>query len=273
MKKILIGGVILVVATTLIAGPQVMYHVEKAVDWVRSEVEDSVPIEHRLDEAKELIGDLGPEIDKCRVQVAREKVNLDELSTAIGGLRSSLARDERNLKARAEMIKSGHTVVSVAGRSYSDRDLRHRVRLGLARVKQKRALLTSKERQHEVQTLALAAARRKLDATIGKKQNLELMVEELRAQLLESEALRASADRFQFDDSKLADIENILYKAKKEIAVTKELLKECQPADLDFEDDLPETEDVDVTVEIDRYFGIEAETNVAPRELTPVVGG
>lgn len=272
MKKILIGGVIVLIATFAFAGSEVMYHVGQAVDWVRSEVEDSVPIEARLDEAEELIADLGPEIQSCRKQVASEEYDLKELERSIGGLRNSLERDERNLKARAEMIRSGHTVVSVAGRAYSERDLRHRVRLALERVKQKRALLTSKSRQYEVQTQALAAARRKLDATIAKKQNLELMVEQLRAQLLETQAMRAQAERFEFDDSKLTEIESILYKAKKDIAVTQKLLEEYQPADLEFEE-VPEVQEVDIATEIDRYFGKQGATEVTPKELTPVVGG
>ena len=267
MKKLLIGGAVVLTLAVVIIGPQAFYHVEKAFAWARNEVEDSVPVEYRLEQAEEMIQDLGPEIDDCRKRVAEEEVELDYLEAEIARLGTTLEHDEDALRARNASLKAGREVFAVAGRSYSKRDMQHRVRLAFERFKQKRSLLTTKQRQHDVQTQAVSAARRKLDATIAKQQNLELMVEELRAQLLETQALRAQADRFEFDDSKLSEIEDILYKAKKDLDVTQKLLSQRQPADLDLPEPAPER---DVTADIDQYFrGDGAE---GPAGLVPVSG-
>lgn len=267
MKKLLIGGALVLTLAVVIMGPQAIYHVEKAFDWARDEVEDSVPVEYRLEQAEEMIQDLGPEIDDCRKRVAEEEVELDYLDAEIVRLGTRLEHDEDTLRARNASLKAGRVVFAVAGRSYSKRDMEYRVRLAFERFKQRRSLLTTKQRQHEVQTQAVTAARRKLDATIAKKQSLELMVEELRAKLLETQAMCAQAERFEFDDSKLSEIEDILYKAKKELDITQKLLSQHQPSDLDFPDPTP---DRDVTADIDRYFdGDGAET---ASELVPVVG-
>ncbi|NRA95539.1 MAG: hypothetical protein HRU14_04950 [Planctomycetes bacterium] len=267
MKKLLIGGALVLTLAVVIMGPQALYHVEKAFDWARNEVEDSVPVEYRLEQAEEMIQDLGPEIDDCRERVAEEEVELDYLEAEIAKLSNRLEHDEDVLRTRNASLKAGNEVFAVAGRSYSTRDMRHRVRLAFERFKQKRSLVTTKQRQYEVQTQTVTAARRKLDATISKKQNLELMVEELRAQLLETQAMRAQAERFEFDDSKLSEIEDILYKARKDLDVTQKLLAQHQPADLDLPEPTPER---DVTVDIDRYF--ESDGAEAPSELVPVGG-
>lgn len=267
MKKLLIGGALVLTLAVVIMGPQALYHVEKAFDWARNEVEDSVPVEYRLEQAEDMIQDLGPEIEDCRKRVAEEEVELDYLEAEIAKLGSSLTHDEDVLKARNASLKAGRKVYAVAGRNYSKRDMQHRVRLAFERFKQKRSLLTTKQRQYEVQTQAVSAARRKLDATIAKKQNLELMVEQLRAKLLETQAMRAQAERFEFDDSKLSEIEDILYKAKKDLDVTQKLLSQHQPADLDLPEPEPES---DVTADIDRYFG--GNGAEAPSELVPVAG-
>lgn len=268
MKKLLIGGALVLTLAVVIMGPQALYHVEKAFDWARNEVDESVPVEYRLEQAEDMIQDLGPEIEDCRKRVAVEETDLEYLEEEIAQLGKTLERDEDVLKARSASLKAGHEVFAVAGRRYSKRDMEHRVRLAFERFKQRRALLTRKQRQFDVQTQALTAARRKLDATIAKKQNLELMVEQLRAKLLETQAMRAQADRFEFDDSKLSEIEAILFKAKKDLDVTQKLLSQYQPAELDFPEEDPKT---DVTADIDRYFhGDGAE---APAELVPVAGG
>ena len=217
MKKLLIGGTVVLVLAFVLVGPQALYHAERAFDWARDEVNSSVPVDYRLEQAEDMIRDLGPEIDECRKRVAEEEVELHYLESEITRLGDTLDNEEVAIRARGASLKSGREVFAVAGRAYSRRDMEHRVRLAFERFKQKRSLLTTKRRQHEVQTQAVAAARRKLDATVTKKQNLELMVEQLRAKLLETEAMRAQADRFQFDDSKLTEIEDILFKARKDL--------------------------------------------------------
>jgi peptidoglycan hydrolase CwlO-like protein len=268
MKKLLIGGAVVLVLAFVIMGPQVIYHAERAFDWARDGVEASVPVDYRLEQAEDMIRDLGPEIDECRKRVAEEEVELDYLEAEIAKLGDGLDSEENALRARNASLKSGRTVFAVAGRSYSKHDMQHRVRLAFERFKQKRSLLATKRRQQDVQTQAVSAARRKLDATVSKKQNLELMVEQLRAKLLETQAMRAQADRFQFDDGKLSEIEDILFKARKDLDVTQRLLAEHQPADLGIED--PEVP-TDVSVEIDDYFG---GSGVADRAsaLVPVAG-
>jgi peptidoglycan hydrolase CwlO-like protein len=271
-RKILVGGAVVGTLAFVLMGPQAVYHVKRAFNWAKSEVQDAVPVHYQLEQAEDMIRDLGPEIEDWERKVVEEEVAIDQLKRSIQNLEEDLARladrIQRN-NGRLKGLEDGEvTEVSLAGRTYSRNTLAHRVRLDLAKHRQGADLLDSQRRLLENRADALTMAQAKVDGVKGERQELQIRVEQLRAQLRQNEAIAATAEHpLDVDDSRLAEVKRILERCRTRIEVDRRLLDR---QGVTFGDDGDEPVSVpDVVEEVETYFG----TSNRSARLVPAVSG
>jgi hypothetical protein len=169
-------------------------------------------------------------------------------------LERRLEQQAAAIQARNEDLKANGTTFVVAGRSYSRSSLssqvgraleRHRLDSGLLR--QKQALLLARKK-------SAVAAEQKLEAVRTERANLEVAVQELRAKLLETQAMEALSKRTHLDDDRLGEVKDILNRVRTRLEVTRKLiLSEESVLEILPEEPVPPL--MDITQEVDRYFG------------------
>lgn len=252
-KKMLFGAGTLMVLAVVVLGPAAFMHIKQAFGWVRNEVKDAVPVEYQLEQAEATIEEIIPEIEACKRVVAQEQVEIRHLEEEISRLDAVQTQRSELLMAHNAALKSGQTVLTSANRAPSRPALERELRLALRNHQNSESLLESKRRLLEARQRSLQAAQQKLVTVCSEKENLKVTVEQLRAQLRETQALEATSSKFHLDDTRLGDVKELLARVRKRLDVAQQIIE--NEAGATFELPEPITEATSVTVEIDRYFG------------------
>jgi len=267
MKKLLITGVVVVGLVAVFGGTDAWYHVKSAFDSIRNEVEDSVAIDTRLDQAEDMIQDLGPEMGAWERKVVEEEVRMDELGKTIEGIDRDLTELEVRLRANADRLRTETVSYSIAGRNYSRSALAHRVNLDCEELKRKRALVETKRRLLAACIRSHSAAEKKLATVKSERGSLRILVEQLRAEFRENEALAATSQPIDVDDSKLAEVKRILQRCNHRLKVERKLLERQGTYTGTHQTAVDASEVID---EVDRYLG--RADSAAAESLAPVIG-
>lgn len=256
-KKIFLGAGIVTVLALVFVGPSAFSHAKRAFSWARESVKDAVPLEYQLEDAERSINEIIPEIEASKQVVAQEQVEIRYLGDEISRLERLQAMDQDRIQAQGTALKNARVDLVVAGRTYPRSVIENEVRIALKKHQHNAALLESKKRLLDARQRSLIAAQKKLDTVCGEKENLAIAVEQLRAQLRETQALEATTCRIDLDDSKLAEVKSILGRVKKRLDVAQQLLENDGTMPLESP---AEASTGDVSLEVEQYFGTPAGT-------------
>jgi peptidoglycan hydrolase CwlO-like protein len=254
-KKLMIGGVVLGVVAFLVLGPALLSHAGQALSWARSKVEHSVPIEYELERAEALIDGILPEIEACKQVVAQEQVEIRYLEEESARLGKRQTEERGRIHVRNAALKDQAHEVLVAGRSWPRARIETDQVRALDAYKRNEALLESKRRLLEARRGSLEAAVARLSAVCSEKTSLEMTVEQLRAQLRQTQALEATTRSVALDDSNLGRAKELLERCRKRLDVAQQMLENDVGVTYPrLELDVPVS---DITLEVDKYFQIE----------------
>jgi peptidoglycan hydrolase CwlO-like protein len=253
-------------------GENAMNYVSTMATSVKDSVRGQIPIEFELKRAEGLIADIAPQIQQCKLEVARQEVQLEGLTDDIDRLERDVARGERKLKAGADLLASNGeaTTYQLAGTTCS----RERVEMDLERTfeayKSNSELLTNKKALIERQTKAVAAARSKLDAVRAEEARLRDLIGQLKTQKAQIDAMAASSKSFTLDDSALGQAKKVLTEVKERLDVAQRMLAD----DLFFEKGVSTESGPprDIVKEIRMHFASNASTTaLGVSEATQVI--
>ena len=253
IKWSLIGITGLGAAGYFFFGSNAMNYVSTMAGSLKDSVRGNIPIEFELKRAENLIRDIGPQIHQCKLDVARQEVQMENLMDDIDRLSRDVGRAERRLKSGADLLASSTDAVTyqLAGGTYS----RERVEIDLERTfetyKNNKTMLSSKRALIERQTKAVAAARSKLDSVRAEEARLIDLIGQLKTQKAQIDAMRASSKSFELDDSALGQAKKVLSEVKERLDVAQKMLAD----DLFFEDGIDTREPRrDIVKEIKQHF-------------------
>ena len=228
-------------------------YAETMTNSVRDSVRGKIPIEFELKRAGRLIKEIEPEITECKRDVARAEVELEHLVEQVARLEKRVAKQENKLRSGCNLLGDATPAsYEFSGRHYS----RRRIELDLERTfeafKNNKALLKGKKMLIERQSTAVEAARGKLDAVRAEKVRLDHTIATLKAQSRQVEALAASSQRFDLDDTALSKAKEVLAKVRMRLDVAQKMI----------EDDIYFTEGIqpdmtpnrDIVKEISQHF-------------------
>jgi len=227
-KWTLIGVVVVSAVGFFLFGDHAGSYFSTVSNSVRDQVRESIPVDFEIKRAGKLIRAIDPEINECKREVAQAEVELDHLIVQVGRLKKTVKKQESKLKNGAELLGTTAKVSSydLGGHTYS----RRRVEIDLERTfemfKNNEAILSSKEKLIERQTMAVAASRIKLDSVRTRKAELEGTIASLKVQKQHLDALAASHRRFDLDDSALGKATEVLANVKKRLDVTQKMIED-----------------------------------------------
>lgn len=215
MKWLLISGLAAGGLGYATFGTDLGSYLGTAVEDVQSGLQESIPVEFELKRAEKLIGEIEPEIQKCRKDLAQAEVELDELSRQVADLTEVVAAEEVQLtRLAAEAKARGEGLPRVR-------------KLTLQRLfdshRSNTAILSAKRKMIDRQGETVAAARQRLKAVWNERARLDDLVGYLKTQkaALDAQAVRS---RIDLDDSALGEAREVLARVQKRLDVTQRML-------------------------------------------------
>lgn len=253
-KKGLIGAAVVAVLSTLVFGRDVFSYVKTFSSSARDAIKSEVPIEFEIQRARDMVGNLVPDIRKCMHVIAEEEVNVEHLSKEIARAETDMNKQKEEILALRRDVDQGHQTYKYASRTYTSNEVKRDLASRFERYKTAEATLGSKRQILEAREKAVYAAREKLDGMWASKRDLEVQIENLDARLKTVQAAQ-TASSVQLDDSQLARAKKLIGDLNKQLDVAQKMLdadgKFTGLIPVETANQIPE----DLSNQIDEYFG------------------
>lgn len=254
-RKAFGGLVLLGVGAYLLTGTSLGSYAKTAYAQTVGYFKGQIPIEFQIDRAKQLVGDLVPEIHKAARDIAVEEVRVGRVKDEIARAESELREQQVAILALRDKLKETGSPVSIGGQKVDredvERDLSRRFKAFKRvseNVDQRKGLLVSREAK-------LSAARETYQELIETRKELESEIESLDSQQKILDA-RKVAQRILVDEGRFEHARAALDEIKERLAVEQKMIEQqgflSEPINVD---ELPPA---NLTEEIDSFFGVSA---------------
>ena len=192
-------------------GRNAVSYVRTSLGYVRDSVENSVPVEFQIQNARHMIKDLDPEIRKNMHLVAKEEVEVQQLEDRIGRMESRMNEQKQDLLRLKTDLEQGKDkpVFTYAGRNYTKDQVKTDLANRFQRFKTDEATLESMRKIHLARQNSVEAARQKLEGWLASKRQLQVEVENIEAKR-QMIAAAQSTSNYQFDDSQLGRVKELV---------------------------------------------------------------
>jgi tellurite resistance protein len=254
LKKALFGAAAAAVLTTLVFGRDAVSYVKTFGCSARDAIKSEVPIEFEIQRARDMVGNLIPDIRKCMHVIAEEEVNVEHLNQDIARADVDLNKQKADVLTLQRDVNQERPVYQYASRSYSQNDVKRDLACRFERYKTAEATLASKRQILSAREKSVIAAREKLEGMLTSKRDLEVQIENLDARLKTIQAAQ-TATNVQLDDSQLARAKKLIGDLNKQLDVAQKMLDtEGKFAGLIQVETTPVVPE-DLSAQIDDYFG------------------
>lgn len=242
----------LVLTGAFLFGRDAYSYAKTAVNSWRDSMRDSVPIDYELTRAQEMLDEILPEMQANIRTIAREEVELAELTKDIRRTEQSLDEQHKKITRLTGLLEGEQVYFTFGDNRYSRDDLKRDLANRFERYKEAEMILEGKRQLLVQRRRSLQAAIEMLDKARHRKAMLEQKIAALAGQHRLIQAAR-SGSSLDVDDSKLARTEQLLGDIQKRLDVAERVLayegKFVEPVQIDVVD---ETE---LIGEVQRYFG------------------
>lgn len=267
LKKIVIGTAAAATVGAFVFGRDMCSYVRTGANHVKHSIKEAIPPEFQIERARELVGQLTPEIHHSLHVIAEEEVDLENLQKTIARRDADLADQQEAILSLSADLKGGSTKLTYGGRNYSvsevQKDLAdrfNRFKVSEETSKRERDIVAAKEQ-------ALKAHRQQLEGMLSARKDLEVEIERLEARLRSVQAAETMSD-LQIDDSALTRAKSLVAELNKELEVRERVLgaesKYPGLIPVELKSDAPR----DIAEQVQKYFGVSGEAKPSEAEAT-----
>jgi peptidoglycan hydrolase CwlO-like protein len=218
IKKAVVGTAITLMLGLFFFGRDMVSYVNTSAQYMKDSVKDSVPTEFQIERARNLITDLGPEIEKNMLAIAREEVEVERIEKQIADTETRLADQKQDLLRLRTDVATGKEVFTYGRRAYTVEQVKLDLSNRFDRYQTGERTLNCLQDKFRARSNALAAAQDKLQALMSAKDDLAAEIESLEAQA-EMVAAAEAANAYHFDDSKLGRVRQLVSDLKTRLDV------------------------------------------------------
>lgn len=254
LKKTLIGTAVAAALAVFVFGKDVFSYARTSASSVRHAAKSEVPIEFEIQRARDLVGNLMPDIRHCMHVTAEQQVDIENLTVDIARKEDELGRQKGQILALRNDLASGDQTFVYASRTYTSDDVKRDLATRFERFKGAQESLARDKQILAARQKALEANQKKLDEMFVAKQNLEVQLEQLDAKLKTVQAAETVSE-LAIDDSQLSQAKALIKQLNRELDVRETKLNN----EGKFVDQIPvdaaEEAPVNIGERIDEYFG------------------
>jgi len=209
IKKVAIVAVAVGAVMSMLSFTKVGSYASTGWHKVRSNAARQVPIEFEIDRLRNEIGQLIPDLKKNLSAVAEEMAAVENLERDVAASKVKLDEQKTVLLKLAKDLDGGQKEFVYTGRAIDRERAATLLSKGWEAYKRSENTLKSRNQELELKRRALDSAKEQLAAMKEQKQELEVQIAQLEAEV-KTVRLAQTRSKFQFDDSRLADIKRSL---------------------------------------------------------------
>ena len=260
IKKAVVGAGLGVATLGLLFGTSAKHHVKTAVSHVRGEIQDRVPIEYKIDEARQRIAELEPAIFENFETLARAEYEVKELTQEIAVAKANLSTQGQEMLALKGGLKDGRLQLT-SGVSYTADEVRCDLDRRLETFNRCKETVGSMEQTLKAKVERMHALAKINDEMTAQKKALSAKIEAIESRLAQIKATQAS-NEFTFDATPLSEAKQTIAELDKELEIM------ARKAELEAR---YVEQGVHVQVDVDSHRDLSAEIDAAIEglEMTP----
>jgi chromosome segregation ATPase len=186
---------------------------------IKHSAKQQVPLEFEIERVKQQVAQLVPDMKNNLTTVANEIVAVENLREEIKTAHANLAKQKTSIQTMTEELKSGNERVVFGGQRMTRTRMAEALAQNIRSSQRLEEEIKAREQLLEHKERALDSAREQLASIRSQKEQLEVEVARLEAEL-KAVRLAQTKSKFQFDDSKLAEIKRTLGDIRNRLRVT-----------------------------------------------------
>lgn len=223
LKKLVVVGIVGVVAVSAVKNMKVGSYLRSEFDCFQAHVESRIPPEREIVRLRNEIKLLDKDIMTVVGQLARERVEVAQLREKGDDLRAKQSHDKELLQARAAATKAATEQVAFGDRKLSLGEAKAELEEGVRRFTANQKSLEAIDGAVSNREKVKLGLERQLDAMKNQKAELTAAVDSLEAELTALK-LQQMESKYQTDDTRLAKIKEDIRSLKTKVAVEREKL-------------------------------------------------
>jgi phage shock protein A len=217
IKKAALGASLGVLTLGLLFGTSATSYVRTAFHRVRSVADQNVPIEYKIDEARQQVAALEPAIREHCQALAQAVYSVERLQGEIQLTQANLEQEGREMMALKDGLQDGRFQLT-SGTSYSAEEVRADLSRRLVTYRRTKEILQTQEQTLRQKQESVVALRKALNEMAGQKKELEAKVESIETRLAQIRATQAT-NEFTFDTTPLSQAKAAIQKLDEELEV------------------------------------------------------
>jgi DNA repair exonuclease SbcCD ATPase subunit len=217
IKKALVGAGLGALTLGLLFGTSASSYVKTAFQKVRSTAERNVPIEYKIEEARQQVAALEPAMKETIEALVRAEVAVDGLVEEIALTKANLEKEGREMLALNEGLKAGRFQLT-GGSAYSAEEVRSDLATRLDQFRRTKEILETKQVTLREKEGHVVAIRKALNEMGSQKKALEAKIEGIESRLAQIQATQATND-FTFDTTPLSRAKKAIAELDKQIEI------------------------------------------------------
>jgi len=264
LKKTLIASVVCLGLFAVVFGAKPFRYAKTWAKSVRSSVEDAVPMDLKIQNAKDELAALEKPISNCKRIVFEQRSEINLQSKTIAKRRTELESVKNKIIARRNDLKASNETYVYFGRTYTSNEVKRDLSLRFRQFKAASENLNGDARILDARKKSLEANNRKLDEMLAAQKELEVSIAELEARWKTVQASQAASE-MQLDDTQLSQVKSLIRDLSKKLDV-KESMLEIQGQSIDrglitLEDPSNSTTK-NIEKEMDAFFGTHSKSEI-----------
>ena len=259
IKKVAFVGLGVGLLVTLAFGSRLPSYASTMFRSVQATVEDSVSLEFKLDDARNQLDKIGPEVNQMKYEFVRQELRVDKLEKDVAAARDNLEAQLAKIVVLRDHLDGGGSMFVSKGQSFTVKDVQKDIKRRWDLYKTQESVVTTKEQVLQAQQAGLEAARQKIAETEGLRETLEVEIAQLEARQKLVEVAKTSSE-ISFDDSRIARLRESLDDIRSRLEVEEHVVNNASAADFGGIPIDDEIEAGDLMAEIDSYLGGSSES-------------
>jgi phage shock protein A len=254
LKKVAFVGLGAVLLVTLAFGSRLPSYASTMYKSVQAKVDDSVSLQFKLEDARNQLDKLGPEVNQMKYEFVRQELRVEKLEDDVVAARGNLDDQLAKIVVLKNHLEEGDSVFVSKGRSFSVSDVQKDIKRRWDLYKTQETVVKTKEQVLQAQQSGLEAARQKIAETEALRETLEVEIAQLEARQKLVEVAKTSSE-INFDDSRIARLRESLDDIRSRLEVEEHVVNSASAGDfggIPLEDEI---ESSDVMAEINSYLG------------------
>jgi len=208
----------------LVFGRELTSYVSSSTHQVRMAVKNAVPIEFELQRARDLVGDIVPEMQANVRAIAQQEVEIESLRADINESEKSLSAENIRVAKLRDALGSAETCsYTFGGHSYTRDQIKEDLARRFDTVREAQTILSGKKRLLENREKSLVAAEQMLEKARNQKALLESQIAALEGQhrLVQAASVGSTV---AIDNTKLAQSQKLIREIKQQLDVAERVL-------------------------------------------------